>query len=280
MLLYAAAAMGFTTQAERTQDKLLLWTGAGAVLASVARLNYLLYPSLYSEFVYTGDLLRLGFYLFLLVGAEGEVRAFWKASAEKTLLEERRRIAGYLHDGVAQELALIGGLARRIQNNKGDAAENMRLLEGSAERALGEARRTMANLRRTGQQGLSDALSDLAEDFERRHSVKIHLDLEEVLSVDGMTIEGLLRISREAIRNAISHSESESVTIRLSENGGVTLEISDDGRGFNPAEKLKGFGLTTMKERAAALGAEFSIKSEKQIGTTIEVRLPSTTARG
>jgi signal transduction histidine kinase len=280
MLFYAAAAVGFTTQAETTQDRLLLWTGAGAALAAIARLNYLLYPSLYSEFVYTGDFLRLGFYLFLVVGAEGEVRAFWQASAERALLEERQQIAGYLHDGVAQELALIGGLARRIQNNKGDTVENLRFLESSAERALGEARRAMANLRRSAQQSLSDALSDLAEDFERRYSVKIQLDLEEVSFLDAMTTEGLLRIGGEAIRNAISHSESDSVTIRLSENGGVLLEITDHGRGFDPAgQDLKGFGLTTMKERAAVMGAELSIKSENQEGTTIEVRLASTTAK-
>jgi signal transduction histidine kinase len=109
MLLFAAAAVGFATRATRTADALMGWIAAGSVLAAFARLNYFLFPSLYSDWVYTGDFLRLAFYLVLLVGALREIRAYQEQLAVAATLEERHRIARDLHDGLAQELAFMSG---------------------------------------------------------------------------------------------------------------------------------------------------------------------------
>jgi hypothetical protein len=85
-LLYATAAVAFTAQATRAPDELLRWLGAGCALAAVARVDYLLFPSLYSDFVYLGDAFRLGFYLCLLVGAAresgrtGPARPSWRTA--------------------------------------------------------------------------------------------------------------------------------------------------------------------------------------------------------
>jgi hypothetical protein len=87
-LLYATAAVAFTAHATRVPDELLRWLGAGCALAAVARVDYLLFPSLYSDFVYLGDAFRLGFYLCMLVGAAREIRSYWARAA---VLEDRRR---------------------------------------------------------------------------------------------------------------------------------------------------------------------------------------------
>lgn len=58
LVLYGVAAIRFTTEARRESDQLLRWLGAGAALGAFARLHYFLFPSLYSNFVYTGDVLR------------------------------------------------------------------------------------------------------------------------------------------------------------------------------------------------------------------------------
>lgn len=91
-LLYAVAAACFTRRAaEDTSDELFRWLGAGCALAAVARVDYVLFPSLYSDFVHIGDAFRLGFYLFLLIGAAREVRSY---VARAAVLEERRRRRG------------------------------------------------------------------------------------------------------------------------------------------------------------------------------------------
>ena len=75
MVLFAAAAVGFTRAAELSRDPLMLWFAIGTALAAFARLNYFLFPSRYSEYFYTGDVLRLGFFVALFVGGAYEIRA-------------------------------------------------------------------------------------------------------------------------------------------------------------------------------------------------------------
>jgi diguanylate cyclase (GGDEF)-like protein len=76
-ILFGLTAWKITAVASRTDDELLVWVGAGAALAFMARVNYTLFPSLYTDYVYTGDVLRLGWYLMLLVGASNEIRRYW-----------------------------------------------------------------------------------------------------------------------------------------------------------------------------------------------------------
>ena len=102
-LIFAIASVRFTMQAARTEDPMLRWLGAGTALASIARINYFLFPSIYSSFIYTGDVLRLGFYLALLAGASTEVRAYWQRLEADRI--ERERLIGEL-----QELSLTDPL--------------------------------------------------------------------------------------------------------------------------------------------------------------------------
>lgn len=116
MAMFAVAAVTFTRRAERTGDELLKWFGAAAALGAFARANYFLFPSLYSHYLYTGDLLRLGFYALLLVGATREIGRYWGSLSEVAVLEERRRLARDLHDGLGQELSYIWRESRRFQD--------------------------------------------------------------------------------------------------------------------------------------------------------------------
>ena len=173
-LLYAAAAVAFTRQAARAPDELLRWLGAGCALAAVARVDYLLFPSLYSDFVYLGDAFRLGFYLCLLVGAAREVRSYWARAA---VLEDRRRLARDLHDGLTQELSYIWAQSRRLTQTPGDQ-QVVEQISGAAGRALDEARQAIAALTRPADQEFGQSLQQAVEDLGRRYQIRTATEIE------------------------------------------------------------------------------------------------------
>ena len=99
LVCYAVAAIVFTRRSAAEGDDFLGWVGAAAAVGAWARLCYLLFPSLYTDWLYAGDLLRLTTYVLLLVGATREIREYWAGVATEA---ERRRLARELHDGVVQ----------------------------------------------------------------------------------------------------------------------------------------------------------------------------------
>jgi signal transduction histidine kinase len=262
VILFGVAAFGYLRRGEGGRDGLMQWFGAGATLAAFASLNYLFFPSLYSEWVYTGDFLRLGFYLLVLVGTGREIQTYWHRLADAAVYEDRRRIARDLHDGLAQELAFI-------------AAETSGPASKAAERALDESRRAIAALTRAVDEPLDVALVQAAEEVAHRVGTQVRFEGQQVAGVPGETREALIRIVREAVTNAARHGGAERVRIELENGEGLRLVIADDGTGFVPgAPRAGGFGLVSMRERAEALGGSFCLESEPGGGTAIEVVLP------
>jgi len=262
VLLFIVAALGFIQRGERDNDELMRWFAAGAALSAFARFNYFLFPSLYSDWVFTGDFLRVGFCLLLLAGAAREIGSYWRRLASMAVLEERRRIARELHDGVAQELAYI-------------VAESSGALAAAAERALDESRRAIAALTRPVDEPLEVALVQAAEEVAGRVGVQLRIEVCGGAEVSPDEREALIRIVREAITNAGRHGGAENVSVELTNGHGTLLRIADDGSGFDPRHtRVGGFGLVSMRERTEALGGRFRLSSEAGGGTSIEVRLP------
>ncbi|HYZ77498.1 MAG TPA: sensor histidine kinase [Gaiellaceae bacterium] len=268
--LYAAAAVGFTRRAEEGDD-FMLFLAVGAAFAVIARWNYLLYPSLYSPWVYTGDAFRLASYAVLWFGAARELGSYWRSRAEKAVLEERRRLARDLHDGVAQELGFIATRAQELVARKDGEAQ---WIAAAAERGLDEARRAIAALTRAVDEPLDVALAQAAEDVAGRVGARVRLSLDPAADVPATTREALLRIVREAVTNATRHGGASSISIELTNGDGLSLRIGDDGVGFDPADASTGFGLTSMRDRARALGGELHVVSAPGQGTEIAVVLP------
>jgi signal transduction histidine kinase len=262
-VLYAVASVGFTRRAERTGDELMRWLGAAMALAAIARVNYFLFPSLYSNWVSTGDFLRLGFYLLLLVGVAREIREYWRRLARVAVLEERRRMARDLHDGLAQELAYI-------------ASETEGRVAAAAERALDESRRAIAALTRPVDEPLEIALAQAAEEVAQRVGTRTLLELAHIAGCSAEVREALIRVVREAVTNAGRHGRAERVLVELRNGtGAATLRIADDGAGFDPAvPSLHGFGLVSMRERVEAVGGRFAVTSAPGRGTEITVTVP------
>ena len=276
-LLFFAAGVLFTRRAEETRDELLKWLAAGCIVGGFARLNYFFFPTLYSNWIYTGDVLRLAFYLLLFVGAAREISTYQRRATQAAVLEERRRMARDLHDGLTQELAYISAQTKRLAALTSEIAGDqvhVDHLVSAAERALDESRRAIAALTKPIDQPLYVALTSEAKEVASRVGIEVDLDLDQTIEVDGTTRETLLRIVREAVTNAGRHGEAGHIFIRLSNGAGLHLEVKDDGKGFIPVDDGSGFGLHSMRERATALGGEFRLASSPGNGTEIQVVLP------
>lgn len=271
--LFAVAAYGFTRRAERDRDELLLWLGAGSAIAAFARVNYFVFPSLYSEWVYTGDAFRLAWHILLFVGAAREIQIYQSAYAERRVVEERRRIARDVHDGVAQELAFIANTASTLAASR-VPPETMRQIVSAAERGLDESRRAIVALATKGDEAFDVVLMQTVEEVAGRLGTRVEIATEACDDVKPEVQEQLLRIVREAVANAGRHANADVVRVSLTNGGPLRLRVEDDGAGFDlESVDRSGFGLVAMQERAAALGAQLTISSVVGRGTAVEVRL-------
>lgn len=276
MLLFAAAAAGFAARAARTGDVLARWLAVGATLGAFARLNYALYPSLYTEWFYAGDLLRLSCFIAIFGGAAQETRRLQNALAASAVLGERQRIARNLHDGVAQDLAFIVQQLRHLAGGEATTPAVKRLVR-AAERALDESRHAVAALTRASDRPLGELLAATARDAGEREGSIVHIDVPADIAVPPRTQEELLRVVREAVINAARHGRARRIRVELREDPQFCLEITDDGRGFDPeaARAAPGrLGLASMLGRVEAIGGELTIASELGRGSRIRVTLP------
>jgi signal transduction histidine kinase len=271
MTLFGVAAVGLVRRAARERDGFLSWLAAASVLAAFARLHYFLYPSLYTDWVYSGDLLRLLFHATVLTAAALEVRGYWRSQVEAAVLEERRRLARDLHDGLAQELAYI----KRNLQWLDDSDDVVVRLRASSERAVIESRRAVAALAEPSDRPLHAVLAEAVQDVATRERIRAIVDVDETATATPEEREGLVRIACEAVTNAARHGGSNLVRVELSAGDLLRLRISDAGVGFDPdAPPAPGrFGLTSMRGRALALGAGFKLSSSPGQGTEVDVEL-------
>jgi signal transduction histidine kinase len=274
--LFTAASIAFLHRAEREHDPFMTWLAVAAALRVFAGIDYAFRPSLETGWLYSGDIFRMLFYFALLAAAGGEVTRYWKASREAAVLDERRRIARDLHDGLAQELAFIVRRANRALE-KGMQAADMSLIANSAERALDESRRVIATLTRPLDEPLDVVLSEAVKGVADRVGTTVALSLDTGVHVSPDVREALVRIAREAVTNAARHGDAHLVRVELENGNGLTLRIVDDGRGFDTfstrRRRTGGFGFSSMADRARAIGGVLNIESRTGAGTTVEVVL-------
>lgn len=272
---FLAAAVGWCRPA--VQDDGIAWSLAvAAVFGAASRLDFAIASSGDSPWVTAATVLRMAFYATLVGSSVVEIRGYWHTVAEVAVLEERRRIARDLHDGLAQELAFTATQARALAD-RSEHPTRARLIAAAAERALDESRRAIAALTRPLDEPLEVAVAQCAEEVCGRFGAALVLDVQPGIAAAPDAREALLRILREAVSNAVRHGRAASVTVRLSGPEPVRLCVEDDGAGFDASDlrHLSGrFGLVSMRERAEGLGGTFSLASRSPGGTTVEVVLP------
>lgn len=206
------------------------------------------------------------------------------------MLEERQRLAREMHDSLAQTLTYLG-VRNQIITRLAERGETEGILRETAslKQVLGEAhadmRRSIFQLKESSQPKslLADRWRRILSDFEERTGIQTDLTIGD--GVPPMLPEQvqmqLTRIMQEALANIRNHSGAVSVTVRLFVEGReLHLSIADDGCGFDTAHvhgpDQHHFGLSIMRERGSAVGADVTIRSMRGHGTTISLRIPLT----
>jgi signal transduction histidine kinase len=270
-LAFVVAAVGWSRP--RVDDRMAVPLAVAAVFGACSRIDFAIADENSTAWLTAGTVLRVLFYGALIAAAVLEVRDYWRSVSLSAVLEERRRLARELHDGLAQELAFIVTQARGLREQSTN--RRAQLVVSAAERALDESRRAIAALTRPLDEPLEVALGQTVEEVAGRFDTRVRLELAGGVKVSPPTREALLRIAREAVSNAGRHGQASTVVVSLENGDGVTLRVMDDGIGLPDTGPGAGhFGLLTMRERAEALGGTFDVRPSRPSGTTVEVHLP------
>ena len=208
---------------------------------------------------------------------------------QRAIVEERERIARELHDGLAQLLGYVNTKAMAVRlmlkSRQMEAAnQNLLQLEEAARELFVDVREAILGLKMAEQKsaGLAGTIREFTQQFSRLSGLPVTLTIGAAAEGIPLNIETelqLLRIVQESLANSRKHAEATQIRVCLQvSDSRLELEVSDDGKGFDPtqirSDRHPHFGLNTMRERAAAIGADFHLESEPGAGTRITVRLP------
>ena len=200
--------------------------------------------------------------------------------------EERKRVAGEIHDTLGACLAAIGFKVNqaKVEDEKtaNSPAECLNIISPLIRECIQECKRIQMDLRPSmiDDLGLLPTLSWFCRRFETIYS---HIQTKLIMSIEEAEIPSLLkiviyRIAQEAMNNIAKHSEANVVRLSLQKmDRRVKLAIQDNGRGFDLEKAIsqgnpkRGLGLSSMKERTELSGGSFVIESAVGKGTTISV---------
>ena len=216
-----------------------------------------------------------------LAMAHEKLRYYALRIEDQATLQERNRIAREIHDGLGHTLA-----AQTIQLNnallfwKSEDEKALQFLKQAKQlgsEALLEIRKSVSVLRSNPLQGLSleSAIDKLLQDFQRMTAIEVSNSIRLPVLLSQELNTTLYRIVQESLTNIHKHADATKVTVGLQQQAGqIYLSISDNGKGFDPAQNTTGFGLQGMRERVAALSGQFAIYSASDNGCRISVALP------
>lgn len=203
-------------------------------------------------------------------------------------VQERQRIARDLHDSMSQSLfsttlhlrTAERALAREGMDRTGPVGQELDRAGQLTGAALAEMRALVFELRpgALAEDGLVVALELHAAAVSAREELAIAVHgPDERLPLAPAAEEQLYRLGQEALANVVKHAHASEAAIDVTTaDGAVAIEIRDDGRGFDAAVgRAGGFGLRSMRARAADLGSRLEIASAPGRGTVVRVKLPA-----
>jgi signal transduction histidine kinase len=217
-----------------------------------------------------------------------------KTARQSAVLEERNRLAGEIHDSLAQSFAAIATqlnvAAEVVEAKQGDGVRYLDRAKDLAHFGLAEARRTALSLNpfMMDKIGLTETIKMLVERSNVPGRLQCSLSANDPRANDLPleTQQNLLRIAQEAISNAARHANPTTISVslrtfdsspgRACDRCYLELQVQDNGRGISAPKLMRqdGFGLINMQNRAKKIGASLDIRTNVGGGTGILVRLP------
>lgn len=201
---------------------------------------------------------------------------------------ERRQLSRELHDRIGQNLTalninldilktrLSGDGTKELRSRLEDSAALLESTVDAIENVMSELRPPMLD-----DYGLLPALQWYAKGFSARTGINVAVRGDELAERPLPEIEiTLFRIAQEALNNVVKHAGATSVEIAFERlNSGCEMSVSDNGTGFDAspdtqATSKSGLGMITMRERAQAVGGRFEVRSARDRGTQVTVRIP------
>lgn len=193
---------------------------------------------------------------------------------------ERDRIAMDLHDGILQD---IYAAALTLELAESGTEDSKYADAAAVDRAIDQLHRVVMNIRsyifdlrpREFGGNLSTAVQNLAQEFEQNSQVKTITEIDDQVAIDGEVAMAIYHITHEALSNVQRHAGAKNVkvSLRFGRRGSGTLQVKDDGRGFDTTNGYEGghHGLRNMAKRAHSVGAHLNVESTPSSGTTVTV---------
>ena len=210
-----------------------------------------------------------------------EINRLAKESRDAAVVRERLRLARGLHDTLAHSMmAMLTEIRvlKRLASSRPDALpDELVRAEQAARDGLDEARRAIEQLRSNPVRdiGLGAALAELAKSLGERSGIELDCRIDpELAALAAEPAETVFHMCEEVLRNVERHAGAARLLVRLQRaaDGGVELEIADDGIGFDPGADAAGhYGLVGLREQADAIGARLRIESRRGEGTRVSL---------
>jgi signal transduction histidine kinase len=204
------------------------------------------------------------------------------ANRQAGVLAERQRLAGEIHDTVAQGftsiIMLLQAAEAELSREPAAARRHLALATATARDNLAEARALVAALAPAELESaaLDSALRRLTDTAAGQLDVEADFEVAGTPRALPKTTEVmLLRVCQEALANVRKHAQARRMLVRLRYGGGlVGLDVTDDGCGFDPGRDGGGYGLRGMRARVAQEGGHLEVRSAAGAGTTVSVEVP------
>jgi signal transduction histidine kinase len=270
-LLALVAAVGFGVRYRRERRTMDSWLAVALTLLVFADLHYVLTPSLTSEYLLQGDLLRVLAYGVLLVAVWRAIRA---AEFGHAVSEERARVAREIHDGLAQYLFAISAHVSMLASGA-PLEKALPKLQLAAEEAQQEAKfAVLALSSASGTASFDAALRRYVDFLTSDGQLAVDLEIEPGVRLAPDEQIEVFRIVQESLANVRKHAGARHAEVLIGErNGRRVVRVRDDGEGFDGGERPAGQGLKNMRRRAESIEGGFSLSSHPGQGTALEVVL-------
>jgi signal transduction histidine kinase len=209
-------------------------------------------------------------------GLNRRVRAL--AASRRSIVNEREvervRLRRDLHDGLGPSLAAIGLGLRQLEQTSEEHRDAVRELADEVQRAVGEVRRICDGLRPAAlnELGLAGALSEAIEPLQR-FGPRTTLAVDDLPPLSPAMEVAAFRIAMEAVTNAVRHADAQNVAVAVGYDGGVIVDVVDDGRGLSD-DRVPGVGLRGMADRADEVGGWVTVDAASPRGTAVRAWLP------